>query len=185
MCSRKNSSDRGRRLRAFDRDPENGIQFIIVDLVGFIKVHLRGARRGCRPRRILGRSAKCAASRPCTPHCSAWRRMPLISGRAPASKCVIGRMPRISSMVRMIGGLVVHGAVDRFRGACTAKSPASATVRIHVIRPVLRVVFDDENRRRGPEPALRNAFDHHAERIIVIGEGATAAPALPGVVPLV
>ena len=67
-------------------------------------------------------------------------------GRAPASKCVIGRRPRINSMVRSMDVVLymVLSTMPRLRVG--RNHERRRAVRIHVVRPVLRVVFQHEDR---------------------------------------
>ena len=64
----------------------------------------------------------------------------------------------------------IHLAVNDATFDVRADDEACGTVRVHMIRPVLRIVLDDEDRELRPHAALRDRFHDLANRDVVRGD---------------
>ncbi len=132
------------------------------------KSMLRRPRRRGRGRGLRS-SSGCAASPPVRRRVRAvaWKAADM--GRAPASKCVIGRRPRINSMVRSIEVVLyivlsttwrfTYGEITNAGERCesTWSGPfcaSSSSTKIAVLRP---------------ETSLRDPFHRSCQRVIVVG----------------
>src|SRR5204863_8083370 len=52
----------------------------------------------------------------------------------------------------------VERAVDRVTAGIGRSDQQDGAVRVHVVRPILRIVFEDEGRERWPRGRLRQTF---------------------------
>ena len=150
------------------RLPQDLVQLELGGLVHLLEVH---AQRGLRPRRVLAvRLADVDAGR-------ADRVRPRIRRRGEGSEeggrrgVVLahrGQAEEELDRAQHARGRVER-RVDRPPPRPGARHQQDGTVGVHVVGAVLRVVLEDEDRRLGPEPALRDGFDHAAQGHVVLG----------------
>ena len=156
---------RGRRVFA-NGAPQNIVQRVVVVLVRFVEIHARRRSRG----RGVG--------------------IPLVQGDARLLGGVRGRVglalerrrhdarPRVEvrhglQAEQEFDGAqhrrgVIHGAVHGVALHPGRNQKRRRAVRIHVVRPVLRVVFQHANHRRRPEARFRDALHQHADGVVVV-----------------